>query len=164
MGKFYSRGFVIRIEFAVEDPGTQDMKELLQAHLNFCREVTPAQHSFALEIDKFREPGITLFGAREDGVLLGVGALKDLGNGEAELKSMRTLKAARGMGIATAMVAHLLAYAKAEGFERVNLETGSHPPYESARKLYSSLGFLPSPPFGEYIPSGFNTFMTFELI
>jgi len=153
----------MRIEFAVEDPGTQDVKELLQAHLNFCREVTPTEHSFALDIDKFREPGITLFGARENGVLLGVGALKDIGNGEAELKSMHTLKVARGKGIATAMVAHLLAYAKADGFERVNLETGSHSPYESARKLYSSLGFLPSSPFGEYIPSEFNTFMTIEL-
>ena len=152
------------VEIAVEDPGTQDVRELLQVHLNFCREVTPTEHSFALDIDKFREPGITLFGARENGVLLGVGALKDLRNGEAELKSMHTLKAARGKGIATAMVAHLLAYAKAAGFERVNLETGSHSPYQSARKLYSSLGFLPSPPFGEYIPSEFNTFMTIELI
>jgi len=104
------------VEIAVEDPGTQDVRELLQVHLNFCREVTPTEHSFALDIDKFREPGITLFGARENGVLLGVGALKDLRNGEAELKSMHTLKAARGKGIATAMVAHLLAYAKAEGF------------------------------------------------
>ena len=154
----------MRIEIAVEDPGTHDVKELLQGHLNICREVTPAEHSFALDIDKFTEPGITLFGARENGVLLGVGALKDLGNGESELKSMHTLKAARGKGIATAIVAHILAYAKAEGFERVNLETGSHPPYESARNLYSYLGFIPSTPFGDYIPSEFNTFMTFQLI
>ena len=152
------------IEIALEDPGTPDVKALLQTHLDFCHEVTPAEHSFALDVEKLREPGITLFGAREDGVLLGVGALKDLGDCEAELKSMHTAKAARGRGIATALVAHLLTHAKANGFMRINLETGSHPPYESARKLYSTLGFVPSPPFGEYVPSEFNTFMTFELI
>ena len=151
------------IEIALEDPQRADVKELLKAHLDFCHEVTPAEHSFALDLDKFRDPTISLFGARENGALLGIGALKDLGSGAAELKSMHTVKAARGKGVGSAMVRHLLAQAKANGFSRVNLETGSHPPYEAARKLYASLGFNPSEPFGDYIPSDFNTFMSIDI-
>lgn len=151
------------IEIALENPQSADVKELLKTHLDFCREVTPADHSFALDLDKFKEPSISLFGARENGVLLGIGALKDLGNGEAELKSMNTLRAERGKGVGSAMVRHLLAKAKEEGFNRVNLETGSHPPYEAARKLYTKLGFHPSEPFADYIPSDFNTFMSIDI-
>lgn len=151
------------IEIALEDPQRVDVKELLKTHLDFCHEVTPAQHSFALDLDKFQEPGISLFGARENGALLGIGALKDLGHGEAELKSMHTVKTARGRGVGGEMVRHLLAHAKANGFHRVNLETGSHPPYEAARKLYAKLGFNPSEPFGDYIPSDFNTFMAIDI-
>lgn len=147
----------------IEDPATKDIKSLLQIHLEFCHEVTPAEHSFALDVEKLREPDITLFAAREDAVLLGVGAIKDLGGGEAELKSMHTAQAARGKGVGGAMVKEILAHAKSHGFTRVYLETGSHPPYEPARRLYAGLGFVPSEPFGDYIPSEFNTFMKIEL-
>jgi putative acetyltransferase len=148
---------------AIEDPATEDIKALLQIHLNFCHDVTPAEHSFALDVEKLRMPGITLFAAREDGVLLGVGAIKDLGDGAAELKSMHTAQVARGKGVGGAMVKEILAHAKSGGFSRVYLETGSHPPYEPARRLYAGLGFEPSEPFGDYIPSEFNTFMSRDI-
>lgn len=148
---------------AIEDPATEDIKTLLQIHLDFCHEVTPAEHSFALDVEKLRDPGITFFAAREDGVLLGVGAIKDLGGGEAELKSMHTARVARGQGVGGAMVKQILAHAKSKGFTRVYLETGSHPPYEPARRLYAGLGFEPSEPFGDFIPSDFNTFMSREI-
>jgi len=148
---------------AAEDPRTPDVKALLQTHLDFCHEVTPAEHSFALDVEKLRAPGITVFAAREDGQLLGVGALKELDSESGELKSMHTAKAARGKGVGTAMVRHILEYARSIGLHQVNLETGSHPPYEPARKLYESLGFQPAEAFGDYVPSEFNTFMSIAL-
>ena len=148
---------------SVEDPLTPDIEALLQAHLDFCHEVTPAEHSFALDVEKLRVPGITFFAAREDGVLLGVGALKELGDGAGELKSMHTALAARGKGVGTAIVQQILVHARSIRLSRINLETGSHSPYEPARRLYASLGFHPAPPFGDYLPSDFNTFMSISL-
>jgi putative acetyltransferase len=153
----------MNLVFAIEDPGRDDVRKLLQTHLDFCHAVTPAEHSFALDVEKLREPGISVFGARSNGTLLAVGALKNLGNGEAELKSMHTSLEARGQGIGRAMVAHIVSFAKSTGITRVNLETGSHPPYEPARKLYESFGFKPCAPFGDYEASDFNTFMSIAL-
>jgi putative acetyltransferase len=146
-----------------EDPFTPDVKSLLQTHLDFCHEVTPAAHSYALDVEKLRAPGITVFAARKEGALLGVGALKVLEPGHAELKSMHTAKAARGKGVGRAMVAHILAFASAHEIERVSLETGSHAPYAPARTLYEGFGFKPSPAFGDYTLSEFNVCMTLLL-
>ena len=151
------------LEINIEDPFNEDVRELLQIHLDFCHEVTPVEHSFALGVEKLRVPEIKVFAAREDGLLLGVGALKTLEPNHGELKSMHTAKAARGKGVGTAMVKHILAYAKSEGMERVSLETGSHPPYEPARKLYKSLGFKECDAFGDYELSDFNCCYTLEL-
>ena len=146
-----------------EDPLTPDVKALLQTHLDFCREVTPLEHSFALDVEKLRAPEITVFAAREDGVLLGVGALKIFEPGHGELKSMHTAKVARGKGVGRAMVTHILEFAKAKGLTRVSLETGNHPPYEPARRLYESCGFTYCEAFGDYELSDFNVCMTLNL-
>ena len=143
-----------------EDLLTLDVTALLQTHLDFCHEVTPLEHSFALDVEKLRVPEITIFAAREDGVLLGVGALKVFEPGHGELKSMHTAKAARGKGVGRAMVNHIVEFAKSEGLSRVSLETGSHPPYEPARRLYESCGFTYCEAFGDYELSDFNVCMT----
>jgi putative acetyltransferase len=52
--------------------------------------------------------GGLVFSARRDGVMLGVGALKRIDDAHAEVKPMQTSAAARGRGVGTAMVRHLL--------------------------------------------------------
>ena len=153
----------VSLDFTIEDPLTPDVKALLQTHLEFCHEVTPLEHSFALDVEKLRSPEITVFTAREDGALLGVGALKVFEPGHGELKSMHTSKASRGKGVGSAMVLHILEYAKRSGLDRVSLETGSHPPYEPARKLYEKCGFTYCEAFGDYELSDFNVCMTKSL-
>ena len=76
---------------------------------------------------------------------------------------MHTAEAARGRGVGRAMLAHLLAVARAGGFRRVNLETGTTAAFAPARTLYRSAGFVPCGPFGGYQPSADNTFMTLAL-
>ena len=73
---------------------------------------------------------------------------------------MHTAKAARGKGVGRAMVNHIVEFAKSEGLSRVSLETGSHPPYEPARRLYESCGFTYCEAFGDYELSDFNVCMT----
>ena len=146
--------------FAIEDPLVADVRALLNTHLDFCHEVTPLEHSFALGVEQLKTPGITVFTAREDGNLFAVGALKVLEPNHGELKSMHTALSARGKGIGRAMVNHILDFAKSEGMTRVSLETGSHPPYEPARILYEKSGFQYCPAFADYTLSEFNVCMT----
>ncbi|MEJ0014541.1 MAG: GNAT family N-acetyltransferase [Actinomycetota bacterium] len=148
------------LQISIEDPLTEDVRALLQTHLDFCHSVTPPENSYAMDVEKLRTPGITVFGARENGILLGVGALRELDTTHAEIKSMHTTKESRGKGVGKAMVEHILIFAQAKGIQRVSLETGRHEPYEPARKLYEGFGFKVCPPFGEYKASEFNMCMT----
>ena len=45
--------------------------------------------------------------------------------GQAEPKSMRTTAGARGRGVATMLLKHIVAEARQRGYERVALETGT---------------------------------------
>jgi len=98
---------------------------LLERHLGFAHEHTPIEDVHALDIDGLLDPAVTLFSARRDGVLLGIGALKQLDNDHGELKSMHTAAAARRQGVGRAMVAHLVGVARQRGYQRVSLETGA---------------------------------------
>jgi putative acetyltransferase len=117
----------------------------------------------ALAADGLLDPSIAFFSYREAVELLAVGALKQLGNGHAEIKSMHTAQAARGRGIGGAMLGHLISLARDRGCRRVSLETGAIPAFAPARALYAGAGFVPCGPFGDYTESPFNTFMTLTL-
>jgi putative acetyltransferase len=147
----------------IEDPRNDDVWMILRTHLAFAREVTPPAHVHALESEQLLEPDVTLFGARRDGVLLGVCALKDLGGSRGELKSMHTAEAARGRGVGRAIVEHVLAVAVDRGYRDVSLETGTMDAFAPARCLYTSMGFVPCPPFGDYTENPYSTCMTLSL-
>jgi putative acetyltransferase len=144
----------------VDDPRRADVRALLARHLHFAKSVTPPEDVYALELDALLDPAITLFSARAAGELLGVGAIKLLDPEHAELKSMHTEVAARGRGVARALVEHLLAVAAARGVRRVSLETGAGQAFSPARSLYAAAGFAPCGPFGDYPESPNSAFMT----
>ena len=146
------------------DPRTDEVRELIGRHMRFTGGATPAEFAFALDHDQLVDREVTLFGLRVDGQLLAVGALKRLDEAHAELKSMHTAEEARGRGFGRRMLEHLLATARARGYRRVSLETGSNDDFAPARALYASAGFTPCPPFGGYQASEWNTFMTLDLI
>ena len=148
---------------AREDPRADDVRSLLERHLTFAHEHTPARHVHALDVDALAHPSITFVGHRLDGELLGVGALKDLGDGTGELKSMHTAASARGRGVGTAIVAHLVGLARERGLRRVSLETGTPAVFEPAWALYARHGFVDCGPFGDYPVSTTSRFMTLDL-
>jgi putative acetyltransferase len=152
-----------RLALAEDDPFRDDVRALLDTHLAFCRATSPPEDVHALDHDRLREPEVTFFSAREDGLLLGVGALKQLEHEHMEVKSMHTSAEARGRGVGRAMLEHLLAVAAARGAGRVSLETGSMEEFLPARSLYASAGFVETSPFADYEPSPNSTFMTLEL-
>jgi putative acetyltransferase len=153
----------MRLVIAVDDPRAQDVQALLDAHLEFARKATPPEDVHALDIEGLLDPAVTFFSARLEGELLGVGALKQLDESHAELKSMHTIEAARGRGVGRAMVDHLLSVAVDRNCQRVSLETGTMDAFAPARSLYTKLGFEPCEPFGDYSFSPSSTCMTVNL-
>jgi putative acetyltransferase len=148
---------------AVDDPRADDIRTLLVRHLAFANEHSPPEDVHALDLDGLLGPAITFFSARREGALLGIGAIKELTPLHAEVKSMHTAQAARGAGVARALVTHLLEVARERGYGRISLETGSTGPFAPARVLYASVGFTECEPFAEYVPSRHSTFMTLTL-
>jgi putative acetyltransferase len=146
--------------FAVEDPRAADVRLLLGLHLAFTRAQSPPEDVHALDIDGLLDPAVAFFSFRAAGELLAIGALKQLDEHHAELKSMHTVQIARGQGIGRAMLDHLIAVARVRGFGRLSLETGVQPAFAPARLLYASAGFGTCGPFGDYSASPNSTFMS----
>jgi putative acetyltransferase len=144
-------------------PDSPDVRALLTAHLAFANEHSPPEDVHALDVSGLLSPDVSFFSAREQGQLLGVGALKQLDALHAEIKSMHTAQAARGRGVARAMLEHLLATARQRGRTRVSLETGTMAAFVPARSLYESVGFQPCEPFGDYWDSPNSDCMTLAL-
>lgn len=151
------------MEIGIDDPRADDVRALLAIHLGFARTVTPAEYSFALDVEQLIERAVTFFSARDAGTLIGVAALKRIDGHHAELKSMHTRESERGRGVGGALVDHILAFARREGYRQVSLETGATDEFVAARRLYARAGFRPCEPFGGYEASAYNTFMTINL-
>ena len=150
----------MEIVITTEKSLTDELAQLLQAHWLFCTSSTPIEHVYALDASKLFSPDITVFGARIDGELVGVGAMRKLDLLHAELKSMHTLAEFRGSGIGKAMVAQIEDFARSSGIERMSLETGTNEAFKPARELYKSLGYNSCDAFGDYVLSEDNMCMT----
>lgn len=148
---------------AVESPLAEDVRALLRQHLAFSRAQTPPEFAFALDADGLDDERVTLFGLRASGQLLGLAALKELGSGHAEIKSMHTAQEARGRGVARTLLDHLLSVAAERGLHTLSLETGTQPAFSPARSLYASAGFEICGPFADYPASPYSAFMTLAL-
>ena len=142
----------------------------MEEHLQDMRATSPPESVHALDMDRLRQPEIVFWtawlpdaAAANPGRLLGTGALKHLGDGHAELKSMRTAASVRGFGVGRAVLEHILGQAVDLGYHRVSLETGSQPFFEPAHQLYLRYGFTDCPPFGSYGPDPNSRFMTRQL-
>jgi putative acetyltransferase len=148
--------------FRLDDLRDPRIAVFLEEHLADMRRVSPPESVHALDLDGLRQPHIRFWSAWTDGgaTLAGTGALKQLSGTHGEVKSMRTSGALRGRGVASAILTHLLAQARAQGWERVSLETGSQPFFAPARALYARHGFTVCGPFEGYREDPASCFMT----
>lgn len=153
----------MNLVIAPDSPTSPDCEAMLTRHLRFAHEVTPPDHVHALDIELLLQPDISFYGARREGHLVGVAALRDLGDGHGEIKSMHVATTERGHGVGAALVEHLLATARNRGWSRVSLETGSEEAFAPARRLYSATGFAICRPFGDYTDNVYSVCMTIEL-
>lgn len=146
-----------------DDLTRPEVHALLQEHLANMYELSPPESVHALDLAKLRQPGITFWTAWDESLLLGCGALKELDPAHGEIKSMRTPTALRGKGAGRALLAHIVAEARSRGYRRLSLETGPHPAFQPAQRLYRSFGFQACGPFGDYQPDPHSVFMTLDL-
>lgn len=133
---------------------------LLSAHRARMHAYSPPESIHALTSTELADPSISLWCAWQAGELLGCGALKALDATHGEIKSMRTADAHLRRGVAAALLMRLIDEAKARGYARLSLETGSNAAFEPAQRLYAKFGFTVCGPFPPYAEDPYSVFMT----
>ncbi|CAN5434369.1 GNAT family N-acetyltransferase [soil metagenome] len=147
----------------LDDLSRPAIHALLEEHLRNMHELGPPESVHALDLDKLRRPEITFWTAWEGEVLLGCGALMEMSPRHGEVKSMRTPQTLRRTGAGRALLTHIIDTARARGYERLSLETGSVAAFTPAHRLYESAGFTRCGPFGDYVEDVNSVFMTLAL-
>ena len=132
----------------LNDPRVIDM---LRYHLTTSRAQTAPGSAHALDLAGLQSPDITFWTAWDGETLVAVGALKQLSAGHGEVKSMHTALAVRRKGVGSAMLQHIIAFARSRGISRLSLETGSWDYFQPAVALYQSHGFIECQPFADYV-------------
>jgi len=141
----------------------EDVRTLLAQHFAEMQAGSPPSACHVLPVDCLKDSAIRFFTLRENGALLGCGALKRLGSDHGEIKSMRTANAALGRGVGRELLNHLITVARLQGMARLSLETGSTEQFAAAMRLYERQGFENCGPFGGYADTPFTRFFTREI-
>jgi putative acetyltransferase len=153
----------IVLEIRVDDLSGEATRGLLALHLAGMREHSPPEYVFALDLSGLRAPDVTVWSAWDGPNVAGIAALKEVGDGTGELKSMRTHPRYLRRGVAAGLLEHIIGEARRRGFRRLSLETGSGPAFEAALALYRKRGFVDGEAFADYRRSEFNQFLHLEL-
>jgi putative acetyltransferase len=152
------------MEIRVDDLQNPAVRALIAEHLQSMYDSSPPESVHALDVEQLRGPGVTFWTIWDSEQLLGCGALKELDNAHGEIKSMRTPATLRRRGAGRALLAHIIQEAKARGYRRLSLETGSGDAHLPARKLYESFGFSYCGIFADYWDDPLSAFMTLQLV
>jgi putative acetyltransferase len=146
-----------------DDLSGEATRALLALHLAGMHANSPPGSVFALDLSGLQARDITVWTVWEADDVMGVGALRDLGNGDGEVKSMRTHPRHLRKGVAAFLLDHIIAVANARGMARLALETGSGPAFDPALALYRKRGFVDGAPFSDYTQSPFHRFLHLTL-
>lgn len=148
-------GFTIRPARSTE-PG---VAALIATHFELMRAASPEDSCHVMPADALEREGALVFVAEDQGMVVGIGALKIAAEGYGEIKSMHTASAVRGKGVARQILGGLIDSARTREVKQLNLETGSSDMFAPARALYAAEGFTVCPPFGDYTADPLSTFM-----
>jgi putative acetyltransferase len=147
------------LDIRVDDLSGQPTRRLLRLHLLGMRASSPPGQVFALDLAALRAANVTVWSAWEGSALAGIAALKDVGDGSGEIKSMRTDPGYLRRGVASRLLEHVIGQARRRGYYRLSLETGSGPAFEPALAMYRQRGFREGEAFAAYQGSAFNQFL-----
>ena len=151
------------MRIGVDDLSRPAIHALLEEHLADMYATSPEDSVHALDVTALLVPTITVWTLWDGDDLLGCVALKEHTPGDGEVKSMRTAATARGQGVATRLLVHLLDEARRRGYARVSIETGPQDFFAAARRLYLRHGFVPCGPFANYRLDPHSLYLTLAL-
>jgi putative acetyltransferase len=154
---------VSRWDIREDDLSTAATRDLLRLHLEGMHAHSPPGHAFALDVSGLTAANVTVWTIWDSDKIAGMGALKELGNRNGELKSMRTHPDFLRRGVAAVLLDHIVDVAQTRGMVRLSLETGSGSYFEPAMALYRRRGFIDGEPFADYKGSEFNQFFHLTL-
>jgi putative acetyltransferase len=144
------------LHIGYSDPRDPGAAALLRASHALMQSLFPPEENFFLDIDALCAPDIRFFTARIGACVLGTGALA-IRDGYGEVKSMFVSEAARGRGIAEAILERIENEARTLALPCLRLETGTT--LGAAHRLYARHGFVPRGRFGDYPDSASSIFM-----
>ena len=144
----------------LDDPRIRDM---IRTHITLAARETAPGSSHALDVSGLKADDVDFWVGWRGEDPVGIGALKRLGDGHGEVKSMYVSPDARRTGAGGVMLRHIVAAARGYGLTRLSLETGSWDYFTPAWALYRAHGFVECPPFGDYWLDPNSLFMTVEL-
>jgi putative acetyltransferase len=145
------------ISIAQESPRQDDVIALIRQSDALMQSLYPAESNHLVDIDQLAQPRVHFFVAREEGRALGCGSFVLGADGHAEMKRVFVDPAARGKGVARAIMAALEREAARLGVTLMQLETGIKQP--EAIALYRKFGYAERGPFGSYQPDPLSLFM-----
>ncbi len=144
-----------------ESPLQGDVRALVQALNAYTYELTPAEFRHHMSVEQMAQLDTTVFIARDaSGAAVGMGALRRH-EGAGEVKRMFVSPGARGSGLGGAILAEIEKLARAEGFPKLVLETGSN--FDAAKRVYERAGFVTCEGVLDYPASAWNAFYEKEL-
>ena len=145
------------IKVSRETPRQDDVVTLIRQSDALMQSLYPAESNHLVDIDSLAQPHVHFFVAREHGRALGCGAFVLGADGHAEMKRVFVDPAARGKGVARAIMEALEREAAKLGVTLMQLETGIRQP--EAITLYRKFGYAERGPFGAYQPDPLSLFM-----
>ena len=140
-----------------ESPRQQEVIALIRQSDALMQSLYPAESNHLVDIESLAQPCVHFFVAREDGRALGCGAFVLGKERQAEMKRVFVDPAARGKGVARAIMEVLEREAAQLGVRLMQLETGIRQP--EAIALYRKFGYAERGPFGSYKPDPLSLFM-----
>jgi len=141
---------------APESPLTDEVRALVEALNAYTYQLTPAEFRHHMSVEQMAAPDTIVFIARDEiGAAIGMGALRRHERA-GEVKRMFVSPSARGAGLGGAILDAIEARARAEGFPKLVLETGSN--FDAAKRVYERAGFVACDAVLDYPPSAWNAF------
>ena len=126
---------------------TDDVRALISELEQVLSAEYPPEQRHGLSLDAIFQPHVQFFVAQGDSGAVGCGGVA-LFPELAEVKRMYVRPAARGQGVAEALLDSIEAAVRAAGLVRLCLETGDR--QLAAMRLYARSGFARCGPFGPY--------------
>jgi putative acetyltransferase len=158
--KHYRR---IMLTITPDDLTGPEIRALLEVHFAGMLANSPEGSCHFLDFEGLNAHDVTFWSVWDGDSLAGCGALKEHSPTEGEIKSMRTSEAHLRKGAGGRMLDHIIAEARLRGYKRLSLETGSSEAFVPAVRMYEARGFVPCPPFADYVEDPFSRFYTLDL-